>query len=125
MRRTTAASFVPAARRRISDGVSYSREIVPVIAVSLNRATTDGSCRFEPFQITLESTQRPVGISPPGTSQPRYGRWSCQHLMPAVGVDANGHNDSDRDDASYLDASDFNGWLRQQSPEHGTGCCGS
>src|ERR1700722_15284964 len=62
MRRTTAASFVPAARRRISDGVSYSREIVPVIAVSLNRATTDGSCRFEPFQITLESTQRPVGI---------------------------------------------------------------
>ena len=55
MRRATAASFVPAAPRRISDGVSSSRVIFTVIAVSLNRATTDGSCRFEPFQITLES----------------------------------------------------------------------
>jgi hypothetical protein len=71
MRRTTAASFVPAARRRISDGVSSSREIFTVIAVSLNRATTDGSCRFEPFQITLESTQRPVGISLPGVACPK------------------------------------------------------
>ena len=62
MRRATAASFVPAAPRRISDGVSSSRVIFTVIAVSLNRATTDGSCRFEPFQITLESTQRPVGM---------------------------------------------------------------